>query len=105
MRSAQLLTETCQRSSDPIPRGGRWHALSSCDLLGLSVGAAGGATDPGITTLSGGGGPTVPNPTDMLYDFYDYTTGVGGLVNSLTAPISSIEFNYIARVGWLWTCN
>ena len=54
--------------------------------LGLSVGGAGGATDPGLTLFSpGGGGPAIPNATDMLYDYYDYLTGVGGIAGSLSS--------------------
>jgi len=80
-------------------------------FLGLSVGLAGGATDPGATTTFtvGGSGATAVG-TDMLYDFLDTTIIPGtGLTPSLSpGTLNSVTFFYqgassTAGAGFAWT--
>lgn len=75
-------------------------------FLGMSPGAVGGATDGGATLFTVGGGLPA-NGTDMLYDFYNYTTGGGtGLVPSLNGgSLMAIAFTPNGAVapsyGWV----
>ena len=73
-------------------------------FLGLSVGAIGGATDPGLTFFTVGGTGTTGAATDMLYDFYDnLAIPATGLVPSLMAgTLNKITFFALAP-GFAWS--
>lgn len=72
-------------------------------FLGISPGMAGGATDPGSTTFTIGGGGT-PAATDMIYDYYDAvgTAGTPGITASLVpGTLNSIVFAP-SGAGYTW---
>jgi|AMFO01.1.fsa_nt_gi hypothetical protein len=73
-------------------------------FMGISGGNLVGATDPGPTTFTVGGSGTVLAPTDMWYDFLDYTTAPAvGLVPSLQAgTLNTIQFLPDGAGNYIW---
>lgn len=70
-------------------------------FLGITMGNV-GATDGGTTTFAAGSSGSMPNPTDMLYDWFNGLPGGAGIVPSLaTGSLDTLIFTPVAN-GYSW---